>query len=87
MDYYFSDPTHFLAGWVGFGAGLWVGPNKSTRRAIEPFGRVHFNLITINTGLNGYRYISYLYNKVTSMQLAYTHHKKNKYVAKMKDFI
>jgi hypothetical protein len=30
MDYYFSDPTHFLAGWVGFGAGLWVGPNKST---------------------------------------------------------
>jgi hypothetical protein len=29
MDYYFSDLTHFLAGWVGFGAGLWVGPNKS----------------------------------------------------------
>jgi hypothetical protein len=29
MDYYFSNPTHFLAGWVRLGAGLWVGPNKS----------------------------------------------------------
>jgi hypothetical protein len=32
MDYYFSDLTHFLAGWVGFGAGLWVGPNKSNKK-------------------------------------------------------
>jgi hypothetical protein len=29
MAYYFSNPTYFLAGWVRFGAGLWVGPNKS----------------------------------------------------------
>jgi hypothetical protein len=36
MDYYFSDPTHFLTGWVGLGAGLWVGPNKSTPSAVCP---------------------------------------------------
>jgi hypothetical protein len=41
MDYYFSNPTHFLAGWVGFGAGLWVGPNKSTLTIKYLLGRVY----------------------------------------------
>jgi hypothetical protein len=36
MDYYFSDPTHFLAGWVGFGAGLWVSESRDrTRDAVS----------------------------------------------------
>jgi hypothetical protein len=43
MDYYFSNPTHFLAGWVGFGAGLWVGPNKSIQdyAVLDIFKRQH----------------------------------------------
>jgi hypothetical protein len=60
---------------------------RDARSATEPFGRVHFDLITVDPGLNGHRYVTHLYDEVTSMQFAYTHHKKNKCVAKIKDFV
>jgi hypothetical protein len=60
---------------------------RDARRATEPFGRVYFDLITVDPGLNGHRYISHLYDEVTGMQFAYTHCQKNECVAKVKDFI
>jgi transposase InsO family protein len=60
---------------------------RDARRATEPFRRVHFDLITINPGLNGHRYVTHLYKEVTGMHFAYTHYQKNECVAKIKDFV
>jgi hypothetical protein len=43
-------------------------------RAIEPFRRVPFDLITVDPGLNGHRYVTHLYEEVTGMHFAYTHY-------------
>jgi hypothetical protein len=46
---------------------------RDARRATKPFGRVHFDLITVDPGLNGHRYVTHLYEEVTGMHFGYTH--------------
>jgi hypothetical protein len=60
---------------------------RDARRATEPFRRVHFDLITVDPGLNGHQYITHLYEEVTSMHFTYTHYQKNECVTKIKDFV
>lgn len=60
---------------------------RATGQTYGPYGRVHFDLIHINEGYNGDRWITHFYIDGMRFHAAYTHESKNGVQFAVKDFL